>query len=117
MGGRASKAKGARIEREIVALHEAAGIPAEKQPLSGALGGKYAGDVVVDGVFVTEVKCRANGEGFATLEKWLGSRDMLYLRKDRSEPLVLLPWRTYLVLMQARAELQRKEERGAVQGA
>ena len=36
---------------------------------------------------VGEVKTRGNGEGFALLERWLGDADMLFLRRDRAEPL------------------------------
>jgi Holliday junction resolvase len=95
-----SKRKGSRIEREIVELHKAAGIDAERIPLSGAAGGSFTGDVRIDGIGVAEVKARANGKGFATLERWLGDHAALFLRRDRSTPLVLLPWGTYLKLIQ-----------------
>ena len=86
-----AKAKGARIEREIRDRHLALGIPAEKMPLSGALGGEWSGDLRVAGM-KAEVKARARGAGFTTLEKWLGSNDLLFLRKDRSDPMVVLSW-------------------------
>jgi hypothetical protein len=38
-----------------------------------------------------EVKCRANG--FRALYAWLEGRDLLVIRADRSEPLVVLPLR------------------------
>jgi hypothetical protein len=38
---------------------------------------------------VVEVKCRA--DGFRELYKWLVDRDILIVRADRSEPLVVLP--------------------------
>ena len=44
---------------------------------------------------VAEVKARANGAGFSTLEKWLGDYDALFLRRNGTEPLVLVPWRTW----------------------
>jgi hypothetical protein len=37
------------------------------------------------------VKARANGESFATLERWLGDADALFLRRDRASPIVVLP--------------------------
>jgi len=46
-----------------------------------------------------EVKGRANGEGFATLERWLGENDALFLRRDRAEPVVVLPWRIWAMLL------------------
>lgn len=95
MSGRRSKRKGDRIEREVVARHRAIGLAAQRVPLSGAAGGLFAGDVVVPGVGRIEVKARANGSGFVTLTKWLGSADALVLRQDHAEPLVVLPWATY----------------------
>lgn len=98
-----SKAKGSRIEREIVELHIELGHKAERVPLSGSLGGKYSGDVMLDiGVQLRgEVKARANGEGFATLERWLGEHDVLFLRRDHAKPVVTMPWRTYEMLLKA----------------
>ena len=98
--------KGARIEREIVELHRSLGIHAERVPLSG--GAHYQGngaDVDIypfgkDGApLCCEVKGRANGEGFATLERWLGENDALFLRRDRAEPVVVLPWRIWAMLL------------------
>lgn len=96
---RHSRDKGARIEREIVNLHRSAGISAERVPLSGAAGGQFIGDLVIDGLGRAEVKARAGGAGFALLERWLSDHDGLFLRRDRAKPLVVLPWRTYLELM------------------
>ena len=31
------------------------------------------------------------GEGFATLERWLGENDALFPRRDRTEAMVVLP--------------------------
>ncbi len=71
------------------------------RPLSGAAGGSFSGDVDVYACgpdaapLVAEVKARANGAGFTTLERWLGDNDALFLRRDRAEPMVVLPWRTW----------------------
>jgi len=48
---------------------------------------------------VAEVKARAGGEGFRTLERWLSDKDLLFLRRDYAEPLVLMPWAVYEKLM------------------
>ncbi len=95
-----NKAKGYRVEREIVKLHEAIGIPAERIPLSGAAGGSFKGDVVIDGHWRAEVKCRGSGSGFSTMEKWLGDNDLLFLKKDRSMPFVAMTWETYQKLIE-----------------
>jgi Holliday junction resolvase len=103
--GKLSRDKGARAEREIVALHAEFGIKAEKVPLSGAT--KYQGGVDVDVYpwgsdgppLVCEVKARASGTGFKVLERMLGDADVLFLRRDRQKPLVVLPWVTWQRLL------------------
>src|SRR5689334_17628055 len=91
--------KGARLERELVALHRGPGVHAERVPLSGAMryqGGRHDVDVYALGrdvpPLVSEVKGRGNGAGFRTLGRWLGENDALFLRRDNAEPLVLHPW-------------------------
>lgn len=98
--------KGIRIEREIINLHRELGIKAERVPLSGAAGYKDAGhDVDVyplgneDAPFVCEVKGRHSGAGFTLLERWLSDYDALFLRRDRQEPLVVLPWRAWVAVL------------------
>jgi Holliday junction resolvase hjc len=91
-GGKASRQKGDRAERAIVKFLQDRGFAAERVPLSGAAGGSYLGDVAVPvlGVDrVAEVKVRANG--FGQLYGWLEARDLLIVRADRKEPLVVLP--------------------------
>ena len=98
--------KGARREREIVAKHLKLDVFAEKVPLSGAARYQGAGhDVDVypfgrdHGALVSEVKARASGEGFVTLERWLGENDLLFLMRDRADPLVVLPWRVWELIL------------------
>jgi Holliday junction resolvase len=91
-GGRASRDKGNRAERAIVKYLHDRGFAAERVPLSGAAGGSYLGDLTVPVIGidrVVEVKCRANG--FRELYRWLIDRDILIVRADRAEPLVILP--------------------------
>lgn len=101
-----SKRKGDRIEREIVHKHRDIGFECQRIPLSGGAshaGEEFSGDIKLElpdiGVVRAEVKARANGEGFKTLETWLGTNDMLFLRRDNAEPLVVLPWATYEKLL------------------
>jgi len=90
-----SRQKGDRQERRIVELHRKMGVCCERIPLSGAMGGSFSGDLLVDGELRAEVKSRANGEGFRTLEKWKGENDILFLHRDRQLPLVVMDWDTY----------------------
>jgi hypothetical protein len=91
-GGRKSRDRGNRAERAIVKFLQDRGFAAERVPLSGAAGGSYLGDVTIPvlGVDrVAEVKVRANG--FSQLYGWLEVRDLLIVRADRKEPLVVIP--------------------------
>ena len=101
MSGLRSRRKGARRELEIVHAHRAIGVAARKVPLSGAAEG-WKGDLRIphgDTELWAEVKARANGEGFRTLERWIEGMQLLFLRRDRATPLVLLTWDTYVRLL------------------
>jgi Holliday junction resolvase len=91
MSGRRSRAKGARTERGIVNALKAIGIAAVRVPLSGAVGGRFGGDVVLPLVgrdLCVEVKARA--DGFRELYSWLNERDVPIVKADRQEPLVIV---------------------------
>jgi Holliday junction resolvase len=91
MSGRRSRSKGARTERSIVNALKANGITAVRVPLSGAVGGGFAGDIVLPLMgrdLCVEVKVRA--EGFRELYCWLDGRDVLIVKADRQEPLVVV---------------------------
>jgi hypothetical protein len=89
--GRRSRRKGARTERSIVNALQAKGIAAVRVPLSGAVGGRFAGDIVLllmGRDLCVEVKARA--DGFRELYCWLNGRDVLVVKADRKEPLVIV---------------------------
>jgi len=93
-GGRASRQKGNRLERAIVRLLQDRVIGAERVPLSGSAGGSYLGDLTVPLLgrdLIVEAKARANG--FARLYSWLEGRDVLLIKADRRNALVVLPLR------------------------
>jgi Holliday junction resolvase len=107
MSGARHRQKGDRIEREIIARHVTLGIHAERYPLSGASRFRGSGHDVDLCVFgketaplVAEVKARAGGAGFVIIERWLGEYDALLLRRDRADPLVVLPWRVWSQLIE-----------------
>lgn len=110
MSGRAAKAKGSRVERELAKLLTGAGVPTRRVIGSGAHGGidsRLEGDLQIgtyhDGhwLLTGEVKARKNGEGFKVLEGWLGENDLLLLKRNNKEPLAVMPWRTLVPLLQA----------------
>jgi hypothetical protein len=107
VSGARHRQKGSRIERELVERHKNISVHAERYPLSGASRFRDSGhdiDIYPFGrdaaPFVAEVKARKNGSGFAQLEKWLGEYQVLFLRRDRADPLVLLPWSTWEALLE-----------------
>jgi len=91
--GKMQRDKGARIEREIVSEFRKIGLWAEKVPLSGAAGGSFAGDILVED-YTVEVKARKDGTGFKLLYRWLGDNDILVCKQDRTEPLVVMTIQT-----------------------
>ena len=97
MPGRSARDKGNRVERELVNAFKAAGMTAERVPLSGAAGGSYTGDLIVEGMRA-EVKVRKGGAGFTQLEKWMGDNDLLILKRDRQPPMVAMDWETFVTL-------------------
>jgi hypothetical protein len=86
MSGRRSRAKGARTERSIVNALKAGGIATVHVPLSGVVGGRFAGHIVLPLMgrdLCVEVKARA--DGFPELSSWLNERDMLIFKAGRQE--------------------------------
>jgi Holliday junction resolvase len=87
MSGRRSRDKGNRTERAIVRLLQAQGIAATK--ISGMY--KPGADIsmsLLGSDRAVEVKCRA--AGFRQLYDWLHQRDVLIVKSDRQEPLVVV---------------------------
>jgi hypothetical protein len=78
----------------------------ERHPLSGASRFRGSGhDVDIYALgrdaapLVAECKARKSGGGFVQLEKWLGEFDLLFLRRNNADPLVVLPWRVWAQLI------------------
>tara|TARA_R100001082_G_scaffold108825_2_gene84728 strand:- start:88 stop:459 length:372 start_codon:yes stop_codon:yes gene_type:complete len=112
MSGRTSRNKGSRVERELVNKLRDCGVYAERVPLSGSAGGQFSGDLVIpvkNGSLQAispdmkelraEVKARKDGAGFIQLEKWKGDNDLLFLKRDRREPMVVMDWDLFLGLL------------------
>jgi Holliday junction resolvase len=105
-GGRRSRQEGDRTERAIVRHLRGHGFAAERVPLSGRVGGRFVGDVMVPLLGadrVIEVKCRV--DGFRELYRWCDGADLLIVKRDRAEPLVIPPLRLAVEIAKA-AELR-----------
>jgi hypothetical protein len=100
VSGARRRQKGDRIER-----HKAIGVHAERHPLSGASRFRGSGHDIDLYLFgrgeapVVAVKARKNGTGFTQLETWLGEYDVLFLRRNNADPMVVLPWRVWAALL------------------
>jgi Holliday junction resolvase len=101
-GGRSPRQKGNRMERALVRALQEAGFAAERVPLSGAAGGSYTADLTVPLLGRDlRVEAKARGSGFNQLYSWLGGADLLIVRADRSEPLVILAFRLAVEIAKA----------------
>jgi hypothetical protein len=90
-GGRSAKRKGRRVEQELVRLLFELGLVCSRVPLSGAAGGNFSGDIQLEllgRVRTVEVKARRE---FRTLHSWLAGRDLVLLKADWQDPIVVLP--------------------------
>lgn len=79
------------MERAIVNMLQDRGRAAERQPLSGALGGKYRSDVSVP-VLGEDwlVECKSRARDFVRLYAWLEGNDALIVKSDRKPPLLVI---------------------------
>ena len=114
MSGARCRRKGRRIELELVHRLQEAGFAAQRIPLSGSAGGKFRGDIATPLLgrdLVVEVKCRAGG--FRELYRWLTDRDLLIVRADRHQPLVVVPFPLALEIARAAEREKTLHERAA----
>lgn len=107
------KAKGTRAERLLASMRQELGIAARRIPFSGSLGGwldQYRGDVQlllpILGQLVAEVKARRDAP--KVLTRWLATNDLLFIRPDRQDPLVCLPWKTWARILEALQATERR---------
>lgn len=100
--GKFSRDKGARVERNIVNLLKENNIDAARVPLSGAAGGNFSGDVDIrhaGRTYRAECKSGKNGTGFATINKWKGDNDFLFLIENNREPMVYMSITEFIRLL------------------
>jgi hypothetical protein len=82
-----SKAKGTYHENWFVKLFKEWGLPVKRQPLSGALGGEYSGDLVINlngRDYIAEVKYRKE-KGFPSPFSVLKNRDVALFKLGKGE--------------------------------
>jgi|SRR6516162_9799248 hypothetical protein len=85
-----SRRKGSREEVALVRYLQAHGFAAEKCSRTGYHGPDVSIPLLGRDRFA-EVKCRSRG--FRDIYNWLADNDLLVVRADRREPLVIVPLR------------------------
>jgi hypothetical protein len=87
-----NKSKGYYHERKIVEWLTKIGIKAKRQPLSGALGGEYRGDIKIKLMgheLVGEIKYR-DKSGFPSPFTVLEGRDLAIYKRKTGEPQTII---------------------------
>lgn len=110
-GGKASRNKGNRFEREIVDLFQEHGLAAERVPLSGAAGGKFSGDVSVPVLGIDRcIEAKIRKSGFGQIYAWLEGNYAVVSRRDRSDPLITLRLADFarLAAVASREDIERR---------
>lgn len=102
MPGRSAKRKGTRVEREFVNQAKAEGLDARRVPGSGAFAG-LPGDCYIEGL---RCECKARKTGWATMEKWIAGNDVLLLKPDRSDAMVVMWWKDWVQMLKELKELR-----------
>ena len=97
--------KGARVERDIVNRHKALGVHAERVPISGAstYTHPYDVDVYPFGLCFEPMVAEVKAEQRAipkTIIKQLGEADLLFMKPDRQDPYVFMPWATWARILE-----------------
>jgi hypothetical protein len=100
-----NKAKGLYHEKWVVEWFKKIGLPAKRQPLSGALGGEYSGDIITEIMghrLVTEVKFR-DASSFPSPFTVLDKRDLAIYKRKKGLPqvVVIMSGETFEKLMGA----------------
>lgn len=99
-----NKSKGTYHEKWIVEWLTKLGIPVKRQPLSGALGGEYRGDIILKLLghrLVGEVKYR-DLSGFPSPFSVLEQRDIAFYKRRSGTPqlVVVMSGETFQQLME-----------------
>lgn len=87
-----TKAKGTRFENMVADTLTKNGVPAERIPLSGSLGGKYGSDVVIgtpENPKAT-IECKNRESIGKYIWEWIEKHDFLAIKRNHHEPLVVV---------------------------
>src|SRR6185503_1351226 len=89
--GRSAQRQRVRIEYEVVPLLCELVLPCARVPFSGAIGGAYSGDIDLELCGrIARIQAKFRRE-FRTLHQWLAANELLILKADHQDPLVVIP--------------------------
>ncbi len=109
--GKMSRTKGSLMERALVKILQARGFAAERVPLSGGAGGRFAGDIDIPMLGRdTRWECKIRADGFKEIYAWLADHYGLFIRADRKQALVVLRLDDFLDLISMAEEKRAKQE-------
>lgn len=98
--------KGDRFERETVHAFEAAGIWAERVPLSGAVGGSFGSDIELHSLFtdrILPIECKTRARAWGDLFGWLKHDKhppfALAIKADRTDTLIVMSLEDFAALL------------------
>ena len=83
--------KGYRFEKEVQKKFEEAGFKVVRSPAS-----KGSGDLYIEGLGDVQLKARKS----VALYKWFDGADVLIVKADRKEALVVIPLQHFLALLE-----------------
>lgn len=97
-----AKRKGSSLENRVVQTLRDAGIPAERVPLSGALK-SLPGDVVVGELAkpLKRIECKNREDISKRIWEWLEDNDALIIKRNHSNPLVVVTLDDYIDLIKS----------------
>src|SRR6516162_3401590 len=98
-GGRSSREKGMRAERQIVELFRQVGLEAYRVPLSGVSAG-FKSDVEVRiGSRTLRLESKVRAKEFTLLYRWLFGVAALVVKADRKPSLIILSLEEFAILL------------------
>ncbi|HPP02276.1 MAG TPA: hypothetical protein PLX83_16960 [bacterium] len=86
-----SKQKGDRVERSIRKLLESYGLQVNRSLLRAQAGREVEWDLLLEDDIQIQVKARKSHSGFRTLDRWMGSCDVLVIAPTGGRPMVYMP--------------------------
>lgn len=96
-----AKDKGRRAENMVADALVNAGVPAERVPLSGSLGGKYSADVVIGSIDSPLARMEIKNRESISMQlwDWLEPVDYLVLKRNHKPALVVMDMNQWIELV------------------